>query len=86
MLWTLNFFVFCNNYLGRLRQYPSCHINRLASMLKITYLITNSLGLFYTCLLIFVRNDTNSALSHINVSSYEDFEEAGCIFLKVSVF
>ena len=86
MLWALNFFVFCNNYLGRLRQYPSFHINILASMLKITYLITNSLGLFYTCLLIFVRNDTNSALSHINVSSYEDFEEAGCIFLKVSVF
>ena len=55
-------------------------------MLKITYLITNSLRLFYTCLLIFVRNDADSALSHINVSSYEDFEEAGCIFLKVSVF
>ena len=86
MLWALKFFVFCYKYLRSLRQYPSCHINRLASMLMITYLLSNSLKLFYTCLLIFVRNDANSALSHINVSSYEDFEEAGCIFLKVSVF
>ena len=48
--------------------------------------LTNSLKVFYTFLLIFVRYDANSALNHINVSWYEDFEEAGWIFLKVSVF